>query len=111
MPTIRNSVTLIGRLGVDPEITKYKDERTKVRFSFATTEYYKDKDGNRVEETQWHNIVAWGGTANYINKYCQKGNEIAIAGKLTHRTYEKDGQTRYITEVVANEVAMFSKKE
>ena len=111
MSTLRNSVTLIGRLGNDPEIIKFGEDKTKVRLSLATSEYYKDKDGNRVEETQWHNVIAWGNTASIASKYCKKGSEIAIAGKLAHRSYEKEGQTHYITEVVANEIALLGKKE
>jgi len=112
MTTLRNSVQLIGRLGNDPETTTFGENKTKVKFSLATSDYYKDKDGERVEETQWHNIVAWGNTASIAEKYLKKGQEIALAGKLIHRSWDdKDGNTNYITEVVANEIVMFEKKK
>ena len=112
MTTLRNSVQLIGRLGIDPEATTFGENKTKVKFSLATSSYYKDKEGERVEETQWHNIVAWGKTATIAEKYLKKGKEIALSGKLTHRSWDdKDGNTNYITEVVANEILMLDKKE
>lgn len=111
MTSLRNTVHLIGRLGNDPEITTFGENRSKAKFSLATSDYYRDKDGNRVDETQWHNIVAWGPTATIAEKYCKKGNEIAIGGKLTHRSYEKDGNTNYITEVVVNEIVLLGKKD
>jgi len=83
-----------------------------MRFSFVTSEYYKDKAGERVEETQWHNIVAWGNTASVAEKYLTKGQEVAIAGKITYRTWDdKDGNKNYITEIIANEIVMFSNKK
>lgn len=112
MTTLRNSVQLIGRLGNDPETTTFGENKTKVRFSLATSDYYKDKAGERVEETQWHNIVAWGNTATIAEKYLNKGKEIAISGKITSRSWDdKDGNTKYITEIIANEIVMFNKKD
>jgi single-strand DNA-binding protein len=112
MTTLRNSVQLIGRLGNDPESTTYAENKTKVRFSLATSDYYNDKDGERQEETQWHNIVAFGKTAEIAEKYLDKGKEIAISGKLTSRSWDdKDGNTKYITEVIANEILMLGNKK
>ena len=110
MTTLRNSVQLIGRLGNDPEATTFGDNKTKVRFSIATSEHFKDKTGERKENTQWHNIIAWNGTAKVAEKYLKKGQEVAISGRITYRSWDdKDGNTRYITEIVANEIIMFSK--
>jgi single-strand DNA-binding protein len=112
MTTLRNSVQLIGRLGTEPETKTFGDNKTMVKFSFATSSYYKDKDGERVEETQWHNIVAWGGTATIAEKYLKKGQEIAISGKITYRSWDdKDGNKKYFTEIVANEFVMFNNKK
>lgn len=112
MTTLRNSVQLIGRLGNDPEKTTFGENKTKVKFSLATSDNYRDKEGERVEETQWHNIIAWGKTAEMAEKYLKKGKEIAVSGKLTYRSWEdKEGHTNYITEVVANEIQMLGKKE
>ncbi|MBC8320302.1 MAG: single-stranded DNA-binding protein [Bacteroidetes bacterium] len=112
MTTLRNSVQLIGRLGIDPETTTFGENKTKVKFSLATSDYFKDKEGERVEETQWHNIVAWGNVAKIAEKYLKKGSEIAVAGKLTYRSWDdKDGNTKYITEVLANEIQMLGGKK
>lgn len=112
MTTLKNSVHLIGRLGMDPETSTFGENKTKVKFSLATSNYYKDKEGERVEETQWHNIVAWGNVANIADKYLKKGHEIALSGKLTYRSWDdKEGNTMYITEVVANEILMLEKKK
>ena len=111
MTTLRNSVQLIGRLGMDPEVKTFENDKIKVRFSLATSDYYKNKEGERVEETQWHNVVAWGKTAKIAENYLNKGKEIALSGKLTSRSYDdKDGNKKYITEVVANEILMLEKK-
>ncbi|HHL57663.1 MAG TPA: single-stranded DNA-binding protein [Bacteroidetes bacterium] len=111
MTTLRNSVQLIGRLGVDPKSFEFDGGKMKVTFSLATSDYYKNKEGDRVEETQWHNIVAWGKTAKIAADYLSKGKEIALSGKLTNRSYEdKEGNKRYITEIVANEIVMLEKK-
>ncbi len=102
---------MIGRLGVDPKSFEFDGGKMKVTFSLATSDYYKNKEGDRVEETQWHNIVAWGKTAKIAADYLSKGKEIALSGKLTNRSYEdKEGNKRYITEIVANEIVMLEKK-
>jgi len=111
MTTLRNSVQLIGRLGMDPEVKTFENDQTKVRFTMATSDYYKNKEGERVEETQWHNIVAWGRIAKVAESYLNKGKEIALSGKLTNRSYDdKDGNKKYITEIIANEILMLEKK-
>ena len=110
MNTIKNKVQLIGNLGNDPEIINLESGKTLAKFSIATNESYKNAKGEKVTETQWHNIVAWGRTASLAEKYLQKGKEVAIEGKLTSRSYETSkGEKRYITEVVCNELLMLTK--
>jgi single-strand DNA-binding protein len=111
MNSIRNKVQLIGNLGQDPEIKKFENGRAMARFSLATKESYRDSEGKKVTETQWHNLVAWGPLATTIEKYLNKGSEVAVEGKLTHRTYEdKDGKKRYFTEVVLTDMLMLHGK-
>jgi single-strand DNA-binding protein len=84
----------------------------KYTLSVATSETYKNKSGEKVTETQWHNVVAWNGNANYANSYLTKGTEVMIHGKLVNRSYEdKNGTTRYITEVVADQMMIIQKKQ
>ena len=111
MNTLRNKVQLIGNLGNDPEIVNLESGKKLAKFSIATNESYKNAKGEKVVDTQWHNIVAWGKTADIIEKYVNKGKEVAIEGKLTTRSYDtKDGEKRYITEVVCNELLMLGVK-
>ena len=110
MNTLRNKVQLIGNLGNDPEIINLESGKTLAKFSVATNESYKNASGEKVTDTQWHNVVAWGKTAQIIEKYVTKGKEVAIEGKLTSRSYEtKEGEKRYVTEVVCNELLMLGK--
>ncbi|WGD35647.1 single-stranded DNA-binding protein [Olleya sp. YS] len=110
MNTLRNKVQLIGNLGQDPEIINLESGKKLAKFSLATNESYKDANGTKQTKTDWHNIVAWGKTADIIEKYVIKGKEVAVEGKLTTRTWEdKDGMKRYITEVVCNELLMLGK--
>jgi single-strand DNA-binding protein len=110
MNTLRNKVQLIGNLGNDPEIINLESGKTLAKFAIATNESYKNAQGEKVTDTQWHNIVAWGKTAQIVEKYVGKGKEVAIEGKLTTRSWEdKDGMKRYITEVVCSELLMLSK--
>ncbi len=110
MNTLRNKVQLIGNLGNDPEIINLESGNTIAKFSIATNESYKNASGEKVVDTQWHNIVAFGKVAEIIEKYVVKGKEIAVEGKLTTRTWEdKDGMKRYTTEVVCNELLMLGK--
>ncbi len=108
MGTLKNSVTLIGRLGNDPEMKTYGDNQRVARFSVATNDYYRDAEGNQVEDTQWHTVVAFGKTAEIAEKILHKGREVALQGKLTSRSWEdKEGNKHYITEVIANEIHVF----
>jgi len=110
MNTLKNKVQLIGHVGNDPEIKTFDGGKKLVNFTLATNESYKNDKGEKVEETQWHKLVAWGKTADIIEKYVAKGKEIAIEGKLTHRNYEdKNGEKRYFTEVVVNDVLLLGK--
>ncbi len=110
MNALRNKVQLIGRLGQEPEIVNLESGKKLAKFSLATNENYTNAKGEKVENTEWHNIVAWGKTAEIIEKYVNKGQEIAIEGRLTSRSYEdKEGAKRYITEVVCSEMLMLSK--
>ena len=110
MSTLKNKVQLIGHVGNDPEIKSFDGGKKLAKLSIATNESYKNEKGEKVEETQWHNLIAWGKTAEIIEKYVVKGKEIAIEGKLTHRSYEdKNGEKRYVTEVVIDELLMLGK--
>ncbi|MCB0476404.1 MAG: single-stranded DNA-binding protein, partial [Flavobacteriaceae bacterium] len=94
-----------------PEIITLESGKKLAKFSIATNEVYTNAKGEKVKETQWHNLVAWNKTAEIIEKYVQKGNEVAIEGKLTSRSYEdKDGVKKYITEIVVNELLMLGGK-
>jgi len=107
MSTLRNKVQLIGNLGTQPEIINLESWKKLAKFTLATNEHYKDAKGEKITDTQWHNVIAWGKTAQIIEQYVNKGEEVAVEGKLTSRGYEvKEGDKRYITEVVANEILM-----
>lgn len=110
MNAMRNRVQLIGHVGNDPEIKNLDGGKKVANFTIATNDSYKNDKGEKVEQTEWHKVVAWGKTAEIIEKYVTKGKEIAIDGKLTHRNYDdKNGEKRYITEVVANDVLLLGK--
>ena len=110
MNTLRNRVQLIGNLGNDPEIISLDSGKKLAKFSIATNESYKNQEGERVTDTQWHNVVAWGKTAEIIETYVTKGKEVAIEGKLSHRSYDDtNGNKRYTTEVVCTELLMLGK--
>lgn len=107
MSRIRNKVQLIGNVGNEPEIIQLDSGAKLAKLSIATNESYNNKQGEKVTETQWHNIVAWNKTAELIEKYVEKGKQIAIEGKLTHRSYEdQEMNTRYVTEVVVQELLL-----
>ena len=111
MNSLKNKVQLIGNLGNAPEIVNLESGKKLAKFSIATNDTYKNAQGEKVQDTQWHNLVAWGKTAEIIEKYVVKGSEVAIEGKLTSRTYDdKEGNKRFITEVVVNEVLMLGGK-
>ncbi|MEL6917852.1 MAG: single-stranded DNA-binding protein [Bacteroidota bacterium] len=110
MNALRNKVQLIGHLGQDPEIVNLEGGSKLAKFSIATNESYRNAKGEKVEDTQWHNIVAWGKTAEIVENYLVKGKEVAVEGKLVHRSYAtKEGEKRYITEVKCNELLMLGK--
>lgn len=111
MNNLRNKVQLIGHLGSNPEIKSYDGGKKMAKFSIATNESYKNQQGEKVEDTQWHNLVAWGKTADFCEQFLSKGNEVAVEGKLTHRDYtDTQGVKRYITEIQVNELLLLSKK-
>ncbi|GAA3952961.1 single-stranded DNA-binding protein [Hymenobacter algoricola] len=102
-----NKVILVGHLGKDPEVRHLESGASVANFTLATNDYYKDKSGTRVERTEWHNITAWRGLAEVAEKYLKKGHQIYVEGKIRTRQYQdKDNQTRYITEIVADEITM-----
>ena len=111
MNNLRNRVQLIGNIGTTPEIRTLTNGQSFARFSLATNESYTNKEGEKVTETQWHNLIAWGRQAKLVEKYLDKGREIAVEGKLTNRSYEdKAGVKKYVTEIVVNELLMLGKK-
>ncbi len=111
MNTLRNKVQLIGNLGANPEVVNLESGKKLAKFSIATNESYKNAQGEKVDDTQWHNVIAWGKTAEIVENYLTKGNEVAIEGKLVNRNYEdKEGNKRYVTEIVASELLMLGKK-
>ncbi len=111
MYALKNKVQLIGNIGSQPEIRNTEGGKKMARFSMATNEVYRNANGEKITETQWHNLVAWGKVADIAEKFLNKGSEIAIEGKLVNRNYTgKDGQKKYITEVQVNEVLMLGDK-
>jgi single-strand DNA-binding protein len=112
MNTLRNRVQLIGRLGSKVEIKNLEGGKSLGKVSIATNEYYKNQKGERVEETTWHNLVAWGKQAQLLDKYTDKGSEIAIEGKLSSRSYQdKEGNKRYITEVIVQNIMLMGDRK
>lgn len=107
-----NKVILIGNLGRDPEIRIVENGAKVASFSLATTDSYKNKEGQRVEQTEWHNIVFWRGPAEVAEKYLKKGSQVYIEGKLRTRNWEdKDGHKRYTTEIIGDTFTMLGKKD
>ena len=107
-----NKVILIGNLGKDPEVRYLEGGVTKVSFPLATSETYKDKSGNKIEHTEWHNIILWRGLAEVAEKYLKKGNSVFIEGKIKTRTWEdKDGIKRYSTEIIADNMTLLGGKQ
>lgn len=112
MNTLRNSVQLVGNLGRDVDFKNFDSGSSKASFTIATNEFYKNNKGEKIQDTQWHNIVAWGKMAENMNSMLSKGSQILVRGKLVSRSYEdKAGATKYVTEIVANEFVTFEKKE
>ncbi len=105
-----NRVLLIGNLGKDPEVITFDNGVKKASFPLATSESYKNKEGNRVDQTEWHNIVMWRGLAEICEKYLHKGDQIFIEGKIRTRSYEVDGVKKYITEIFTDNMTMLGKR-
>lgn len=106
-----NKVILVGNVGKDPE-TRYLDENTAVcKFSMATSEVYRNREGEKVTQTEWHNVVLWRGLAQVAEKYVKKGSQLYIEGRIKTRSYDdKDGNKRYITEIVGDNMQMLGRK-
>lgn len=104
-----NKVILIGNVGKDPEVNYIKEDLPVAKFTMATSESYT-KDGQKVTNTEWHNIVIWRGLAKVVEQYVKKGSKLYIEGKITNRQYEKDGQTKYFTEIVATQMQMLDSR-
>lgn len=105
MNTLKNRVQLIGHLGQDPELKTIESGKKMARFTLATDDGYKNSEGQKVSETTWHNIVAWNGLAELSEKYLKKGRKVAVEGRIVYRTYEdKKGVTKYITEIILNDL-------
>lgn len=112
MNTLKNKVQLIGNIGKAPEIIQLESGKKLAKFSIATNESYKNAQGEYVQETQWHNLVAWNNTASIVEKVIQKGSEVAVEGKLITRSYDdKEGNKRYITEISVNELLVLGTKK
>jgi single-strand DNA-binding protein len=112
MQTIVNKVQLIGNIGTEPEVRELKKGNKMVRISLATNEIYKTAQGKTIENTQWHNLVAWGKTAELVGQLCEKGKQIAVEGRLVNSSYtDKEGNKRYTTNIHVNEFRLLGKKE
>lgn len=111
MNTLKNKVQLIGNLGFDPEVREIAKGRKVARISVATNDRFTNADGEKVTNTQWHTVVAWGRTAEMVERLLRKGTQIALEGKLVHRSYEgRDGQKRYVTEIVLSDFQLLAPK-
>lgn len=111
MSSIKNHVQLIGNVGQEPTVTNLESGKKVARLSLATNENYKNGKGEKQTDTNWHTVVAWGKVADIIEKYAEKGKEIGVVGKLKTRTYTMDdGNQRYVTEVVADEILLMGNK-
>jgi single-strand DNA-binding protein len=112
MKTMQNSIQLIGRLGADPELVTLSSGTSLAKFRVATSEYYKDTNGEFQERTEWHPVIAWGKKAEGIAEKFRKGVKVALGGKLTHRSYEaKDGTKRYVSEIVLREITLLESRK
>ena len=112
MNNLKNSVQLIGNLGKDVDLMTFDSGSSKASFSLATNDYYKNNKGEKMQETQWHNVIAWGKLAENMKSILSKGAQVVIRGKLVSRSYEdKKGEKKYVTEIVANEFVSLESKE
>ena len=111
MKNLKNKVQLIGNLGIDPEVKELDGGKTLAKFPLATSESYKNAAGEKITDTQWHNLVMWGKTAQIAGQYLKKGSRIAVEGKLVNRSYEdKEGVKKYITEIIVRDLLMLGSK-
>jgi single-strand DNA-binding protein len=109
--SLRNKITLVGHTGKEVEVINFENGSLKATVSLATSDHYTNAKGEKVEETQWHNLIAYGKTAEILQKYAPKGKELAVEGKLTYRSYDdKDGVKRYITEIRVEEILLLGGK-
>jgi single-strand DNA-binding protein len=109
MNTLKNKVQLIGHLGYDPEVREIAQRRKVARMSVATHSSHRNANGDRVSTTQWHTVVAWGRTAEMVERMLRKGTGVVLEGRLVHRSYEgKDGQKRQVSEVVLNDFQLLA---
>ena len=107
MNAMKNRVQLIGNVGNDPEVKTLESGKKLAHLTIATNDVYRNEKGDKVEQTEWHRVTAWGKVAEIIEKFVVKGKEVAIECKLTHRSYDdKNGEKKYITEVVVNEILL-----
>ena len=112
MSNLKNSVRLMGHLGQNPELRTTPTGKKVANFSLATNESYIDVNGEKVTETMWHNLIAWGRQADLAEKYLEKGKEICIEGKISHRNYvDKNGIKKYVTEIIVSDILMLGAKE
>ncbi|MGB3465754.1 MAG: single-stranded DNA-binding protein [Cyclobacteriaceae bacterium] len=111
MNYLKNNVQLIGRLGNAPEVRLFDSGKRMATFSLATNDTYRNNKGERVEDTQWHNIVVWGKKVDIVEKYLDRGSEVAVTGKLSYRSYEVEGERRFSTEINVQELLMMSKSK
>lgn len=112
MFALKNKVQLIGRLGAKPDVRTTDSGKKWARFSIAINESYRNNNGEKVNDTQWHNLVAWGKVAEIAEKLLDKGKDVAIEGKLTSRSYtDSGGQKKYVTEVLVNEILLLNKNK
>ncbi len=112
MYNLKNNVQLIGHLGKDPEIKETANGKKYAKFSLATSDNYKNQAGEKITDTQWHNIIFWGKTAEIAEKYLKKGTQCAVQGKLVYDNYEdKDGNKKYFTQIKGNELLLLGKRE
>lgn len=111
MYALRNKVQLIGNLGTEPEVKTFESGKKVANFRIATTEIYRNAKGEKVKDTQWHNVIMWGKLAEIAEKYLEKGKEVAVEGKLVNRQYtDKDGNKKYFTEIQVNELLLLGAK-
>lgn len=112
MSNLRNKVQLIGHVGNAPEVIELESGKRFVKFTMATNDSYKNAKGDKVEDTQWHNLVVWSKLVDVVEKYVHKGSELMIEGKLTNRSYDdKEGNKRYVSEIIVNELLLMGNKK